>query len=179
MAPLLCKRGFVVIKVNIGQLTACCGLCLLALYAWATEEWMTMIAAIRSWPVWLDTIILLEFAPNAVLIILADKIPSCVRTGGSGCAPVYKSDKLELLLGTDWYINSIALKVNQSDPIDVLWTRIRLMGSKETRYFYRMLRAQRLIRHSWWTSIWWWRLCGSDDPTRMAQTVTSISYFSW
>jgi Protein of unknown function (DUF2723) len=33
------------------------------------------------------------------------------------------------LLGTDWYINQLRYKVNQSDPIDVIWTPAQIRGS--------------------------------------------------
>ena len=33
------------------------------------------------------------------------------------------------LLGTDWYINQLRYKVNQSDPIDVIWTPKQIRGS--------------------------------------------------
>ncbi|MFC4263629.1 DUF2723 domain-containing protein [Ferruginibacter yonginensis] len=33
------------------------------------------------------------------------------------------------LLGTDWYINQMRYKVNQSDPIDVIWTTAQIEGS--------------------------------------------------
>lgn len=33
------------------------------------------------------------------------------------------------LLGTDWYINQLRYKVNQSDPIDVIWSAQQIRGS--------------------------------------------------
>ncbi len=33
------------------------------------------------------------------------------------------------LLGTDWYINQLRKKINQSDPIDVIWTAQQIRGS--------------------------------------------------
>ena len=40
------------------------------------------------------------------------------------------------LLGTDWYINQLRYKVNQSDPIDVIWTPEEIMGSKRDGVYY-------------------------------------------
>ncbi|MGG9972792.1 glycosyltransferase family 117 protein [Ferruginibacter sp. SUN002] len=34
------------------------------------------------------------------------------------------------LLGTDWYINQLRYKVNDSDPIDVIWTKEQIEGPK-------------------------------------------------
>jgi hypothetical protein len=41
------------------------------------------------------------------------------------------------LMGTDWYINQLRYKVNQSAPIDVVWTPDQIIGSKrDAIYFY-------------------------------------------
>jgi hypothetical protein len=41
------------------------------------------------------------------------------------------------LMGTDWYINQLRYKVNQSAPIDVIWTPDQIIGSKrDAIYFY-------------------------------------------
>lgn len=40
------------------------------------------------------------------------------------------------LLGTDWYINQLRYKVNQSDPIDVLWTPDQILGSKRDAIYF-------------------------------------------
>ncbi len=40
------------------------------------------------------------------------------------------------LLGTDWYINQLRYKVNQSAPIDVIWTPDEIIGSKRDAIYY-------------------------------------------
>jgi transmembrane protein TMEM260 (protein O-mannosyltransferase) len=41
------------------------------------------------------------------------------------------------LMGTDWYLNQLRYKVNQSAPIDVIWTPDQIIGSKrDAIYFY-------------------------------------------
>jgi len=41
------------------------------------------------------------------------------------------------LLGIDWYINELRYKVNQSDPIDVIWTPATIEGGKRDYILYR------------------------------------------
>ncbi|MEJ7671355.1 MAG: hypothetical protein WKF59_01200 [Chitinophagaceae bacterium] len=41
------------------------------------------------------------------------------------------------LLGTDWYINQLRYKLNQSDPVDLVWSADQILGSKrDAVYFY-------------------------------------------
>jgi hypothetical protein len=41
------------------------------------------------------------------------------------------------LLGIDWYINQLRYKVNQSDPIDVIWTAEQIEGENRNYMFYQ------------------------------------------
>ena len=72
------------------------------------------------------------------------------------------------LLGTDWYINQLRYKVNESDPVDVIWTPEQIRGSNRdvtvnaplqsvdpasTMDLYTMMKDY----------------AGSDDPQKMRQ----------
>lgn len=75
------------------------------------------------------------------------------------------------LLGTDWYINQLRYKVNQSDPIDVLWTQDQIIGSKRDAIYFdpdapgaKVDQTQPMDLYTMMKDF-----AGSDDPTRMAQ----------
>src|SRR5262249_55955759 len=41
------------------------------------------------------------------------------------------------LLGIDWYINQLRYKVNESDPIDVIWTPEQIEGHNRDYLYYQ------------------------------------------
>jgi len=69
------------------------------------------------------------------------------------------------LLGIDWYINQLRYKVNESAPIDVIWTSEQIEGSK--RDFIRFYEKPGLSDQGHYVDLYSLMkdFVGSDDPT--------------
>ena len=81
------------------------------------------------------------------------------------------------LLGTDWYINQLRYKVNQSDPIDIIWTPEQILGSKRDGiYYYPDLPGEKVDQTQPMDLYTMLKdYSGSDDPKRMVQ-VSDAEY---
>ena len=67
------------------------------------------------------------------------------------------------LLGTDWYINQLRYKVNQSDPVDVIWTAEQIRGSnRDVTYYAPPQGASPMAEMDLYTMMK--DYAGSDDP---------------
>ncbi|MBA2562945.1 MAG: DUF2723 domain-containing protein, partial [Chitinophagaceae bacterium] len=75
------------------------------------------------------------------------------------------------LLGTDWYINQLRYKVNESAPIDVIWTPEQILGSKRDGiYFFPDAPAAKVDQTQPMDLYTMMKeYAGSDDPNRMVQ----------
>jgi hypothetical protein len=119
------------LKENLANLSA--GLvCLLAVpVLMASQEWDDHDRSKKTLAVDLAKDYLESCAPNAILFSFGD----------NDTYPLWYAQEVEgirkdirvinySLLGIDWYINQLRYKVNESDSIDVIWSREQIEGNK-------------------------------------------------
>ncbi len=107
-------------------------LCLMAVpVLMATQEWDDHDRSEKTLAVDLAKNYLESCAPNAILISFGD----------NDTYPLWYAQEVQgirkdvrvinnSLLGTDWYINQLRYKINDSEPIDPVWTKEQIQGSK-------------------------------------------------
>ena len=147
---------------------AAAGLCTIAVpILMATQEWDDHDRSNKTLARDLAIDYLESCAPNAILISFGD----------NDTYPLWYAQEVQgirrdvrvinsSLLGTDWYINQLRYKINQSDPIDPIWTADQIEGSNRDIIYnapkpgidpnqymdlYTMMKDY----------------AGSDDPTKM------------
>ncbi|MEJ7685281.1 MAG: hypothetical protein WKG06_47035 [Segetibacter sp.] len=79
-------------------------------------------------------------APNAILISFGDNdtYPLWYAQEVEGIRPDVRV-MIFTLLSTDWHINQMRYKINQSDPIDVIWTADQIQGRKRDYVRYKQM----------------------------------------
>ena len=111
---------------------AAAALCMLAVpVIMASQEWDDHDRSKKVLARDLATDYLESCAPNAIVISFGDNdtYPLWYAQEVQGIRPDIRVINSSLL-GTDWYINQLRYKVNQSDPMDPIWTPEQIEGSK-------------------------------------------------
>ncbi len=109
-------------------------------------------------------------APNAILFTIGDNdtYPLWYAQEVEGIRPDVRI-VITTLLGSDWMMNELRHKVNNSDPIDVIWTAEQIQGNKRDYIFYQ---PQPQFPENKYYDLYdmmknW---VGSDDPSKMVYT---------
>ncbi|MEO8412603.1 MAG: DUF2723 domain-containing protein [Ginsengibacter sp.] len=152
---------------------ASAGLCLLAVpVLMASQEWDDHDRSHKAIARDIGVDYLQSCAPNAILITFGD----------NDTYPLWFDQEVlgirrdirvinSSLMGTDWYLNQLRYKVNQSDPIDVIWSADQMIGSKrDAIYFYPDAPGAKVDQTKPMDLYTMMKdYAGSDDANRMAQ----------
>jgi hypothetical protein len=131
--PLL-RLGYAVESVKNENIVipAAIGIALVAVPTWmAIQEWDDHDRSNKVIAPDLARNYLESCAPNAILFTFGDNdtYPLWYAQEVQGLRPDVRVINYSLL-GIDWYINQLRYKVNQSAPIDVIWSKEQIEGEK-------------------------------------------------
>jgi Protein of unknown function (DUF2723) len=159
-----------IIKSDSGANIAAAALCMLAVpVIMASQEWDDHDRSKKTMARDLATDYLESCAPNAILISFGD----------NDTYPLWYAQEVEgirkdvrvinsSLLGTDWYINQLRYKVNESAPIDPIWTAGQIEGAtRDVIYNAPKPGVDPNQPMDLYTMMKDW--AGSDDPNKMEQ----------
>ena len=170
---LYVKELFEKITNNKMATYASAGLCLLAVpVIMGTQEWDDHDRSHKTIARDIGVDYLQSCAPNAILITFGD----------NDTYPLWFDQEVlgirrdirvinSSLMGTDWYVNQLRYKVNQSDPIDVIWSAEQIIGStRDAIYFYPDAPAAKVDQTKPMDLYTMMKdYAGSNDPGRMVQ----------
>ncbi|MBU6157889.1 MAG: DUF2723 domain-containing protein [Bacteroidetes bacterium] len=156
-------------------------LCLLAApVLMASEEWDDHDRSKKTIAADLAANYLESCAPNAILFTVGDNdtYPLWYAQEVKGIRPDIRVINTSLL-GTDWYINQLRYKVNESAPIDVIWSESQIAGDKRNVVYH--------IPTGEGEDSTWYNLydemknqAGSEDPGNMYRAPSGelLNYFA-
>ncbi len=151
-------------------MVAAAGCLLLVPVLMASQEWDDHDRSRKLLARDLATDYLESCAPNAILISFGDNdtYPLWYAQEVEGVRPDIRVINSSLL-GTDWYINQLRYKVNNSDPIDPIWSKAQIEGSNRDVIYY-VPRPE--VDANQYTDLYTMMkdYAGSDDPSKMEQT---------
>lgn len=150
---------------------AAAGLCMVAVpLLMAQQEWDDHDRSKKALAPDLATNYLESCAPNAIIFTVGDNdtYPLWYAQEVKGVRPDVRVVNTSLL-GTDWYINQLRYKVNESAPFDVIWNESQIAGDKRNVAYF--------IPYSQTPDTSYYDLfslmkdqVGSDDPSKMYRT---------
>lgn len=146
------------------------GLCTIAVpLLMANQEWDDHDRSKKTMARDLATDYLESCAKNAIVISYGDNdtYPLWYAQEVEGIRPDIRVINSSLL-GTDWYINQLRYKLNESDPIDPVWTPEQIEGSNRDIIYYAPKQGiDPNAPMDLYTVMKDW--AGSDDPSKTVQ----------
>jgi hypothetical protein len=145
----------------------------------ASQEWDDHDRSKKTMAPDLATDYLESCAPNAILFTVGDNdtYPLWYAQEVKGIRPDIRVINTSLL-GTDWYINQLRYKINESNPIDVIWNEEQIAGDKRNVIYYIPQTQGDTATADLYTLMK--DQAGSDDPNKMYRTQSGelLNYFS-
>ena len=169
------ERAF---KGRAGAAWLAAALCLGAVPAlMAAREWDDHDRSHKTLALSMATDYLQSCAPNAILFTFGDNdtYPLWFAQEAMGVRPDVRVVNTSLL-GIDWYINQLRYKINQSDPIDPLWSADQIAGDKRDVIYAWSLVSRDAPPDAYTDLETMMKEAGSDDPAFSAQTQDGRTY---